>query len=77
MSNSFPTIFHRVDFGWRWVLLALLTMQMPLAAAETHYVDLRTVMKLAGANHDEIELARVRHTQAIAESKRAWQRGAH
>jgi outer membrane protein TolC len=74
MSNSFPTIFHRVDFGWRWVLLALLTMQMPLAAAETHYVDLRTVMKLAGANHDEIELARVRHTQAIAESKQAWQR---
>jgi outer membrane protein TolC len=38
------------------------------------WVDLRTVMRLAGANNDEIELARVRHVQAIAESKQAWQR---
>jgi outer membrane protein TolC len=38
------------------------------------YVNLPTVMKLAGANNDEIELARVKHTEAIAESKLAWQR---
>jgi outer membrane protein TolC len=49
----------------------------PVVAAEqpeSPYVDLRTVMRLAGANNDEIELARVRHEQAIAESKQAWQR---
>lgn len=38
------------------------------------HVDLPTVMKLAGANNDEIQLARVRHTESIAESKQAWQR---
>ena len=43
------------------------------AAAPVH-VDLPTVMKLAGANNDEIELARVKHTETIAESKLAWQR---
>jgi outer membrane protein len=31
-------------------------------------------MKLAGANNDEIQLARVKHTETIAESKQAWQR---
>lgn len=44
------------------------------AAAEPIHVDLPTVMKLAGANNDEIELARVKHTESIAESKQAWQR---
>ena len=38
------------------------------------HVDLPTVMKLAGANNDEIELARVKHAESIAESKLAWQR---
>lgn len=41
---------------------------------ETLYVDLRTVMRLAGANNDEIKLAQVRHEMTIAESKQAWQR---
>ncbi len=45
-----------------------------LASAAPVHVDLRTVMKLAGANNDEIELARVRHIESIAESKLAWQR---
>jgi len=42
-------------------------------AAPVH-VDLPTVMKLAGANNDEIQLARARHTETLAESKLAWQR---
>jgi hypothetical protein len=31
-------------------------------------------MKLAGANNDEIELAKVKHAETLAESKLAWQR---
>ncbi|WP_395742943.1 TolC family protein [Prosthecobacter sp.] len=31
-------------------------------------------MRLAGANNDEIQLARARHDEALAESKQAWQR---
>ena len=38
------------------------------------HVDLPTVMKLAGANNDEIRLARAKHVEALAESKLAWQR---
>jgi len=45
-----------------------------VANAAPSYVDLPTVMKLAGANNDEIEQARVKHTETIAESKQAWQR---
>jgi outer membrane protein TolC len=45
-----------------------------LAVAAPVHVDLPTVMKLAGANNDEIQLARVKHTETIAESKQAWQR---
>lgn len=45
-----------------------------IAAAEPMHVSLPTVMKLAGANNDEIEQARVKHTETIAESKQAWQR---
>jgi outer membrane protein TolC len=39
-----------------------------------NFLDVRTVMKLAGAHNDEIELARVRHIQTIAESKQTWQK---
>ena len=45
-----------------------------LAHADPAFVDLRTVMKLAGANNDEIQLARAKHNEAVAESKQAWQR---
>lgn len=45
-----------------------------LHAADPAFVDLRTVMRLAGANNDEIQLARSKHNEAIAESKQAWQR---
>lgn len=55
-------------------LLLLLTLPMCLLGAEPAYIDLRTAMRLAGANNDEIELARVKHTETLAESKQAWQR---
>ena len=45
-----------------------------LSTATPVHVDLPTVMKLAGANNDEIQLARVKHTETLAESKLAWQR---
>lgn len=53
-----------------WIFLFLGTV----VSAEPVHVSLSTVMNLAGAKNDEIELARVRHTEAIAESKQAWQR---
>ena len=52
----------------------LFLLAATLAAAEPVHVDIPTVLKLAGANNDEIELARVKHTETIAESKLAWQR---
>ncbi|MBB5037549.1 TolC family protein [Prosthecobacter dejongeii] len=45
-----------------------------LSTAEPIHVDLPTVMKLAGAHNDEIELARMNHSETIAEAKLAWQR---
>jgi hypothetical protein len=45
-----------------------------LSTPQPVHVDLPTVMKLAGANNDEIQLARVKHTETLAESKLAWQR---
>ncbi|HEY1048316.1 MAG TPA: TolC family protein [Prosthecobacter sp.] len=51
----------------------LMSGWVSVSAAPMH-VSLTTVMKLAGANHDEIELARVKHGEAIAESQQAWQR---
>lgn len=45
-----------------------------LSAAAPVHVDLPTVMKLAGANNDEIQLAKTKHTEVLAESKLAWQR---
>lgn len=51
-----------------WLLFALNAYSTPV------HVDLPTVMKLAGANNDEIQLARAKHTETLAESKLAWQR---
>ncbi|WP_395753005.1 TolC family protein [Prosthecobacter sp.] len=53
---------------------ALLLLSPTLLRADTAFVDLRTVMRLAGANNDEIQNARAKHDEAIAESKQAWQR---
>lgn len=55
-------------------LALLLLAASSLHAADPAFVDLRTVMRLAGANNDEIQLARAKHDEAIAESKQAWQR---
>lgn len=44
------------------------------ACAEPQFVDMRTVMKLAGGSHDEVELARRKHAEALLESNQAWQR---
>jgi outer membrane protein TolC len=52
----------------------LFLLAATLSTAATVHVDLPTVMKLAGANNDEIQLARVKHTETIAESKQVWQR---
>ncbi|WP_166647088.1 TolC family protein [Prosthecobacter fusiformis] len=56
----------------RQILLFLLTAAF--ASAAPMHVSLPTVMKLAGANNDEIEQASVKHLETIAESKQAWQR---
>ncbi len=53
------------------LLFLLLTA---VANAAPMHVSLPTVMKLAGANNDEIQQAQVKHTEMIAESKQAWQR---
>jgi outer membrane protein TolC len=53
--------------------LGLLLFASVSVAAPVH-VDLPTVMMLAGANNDEIQLAKTKHTEVLAESKLAWQR---
>lgn len=52
----------------------LLWLPVAASAIEPSYVDVPTVLKLAGAEHDEIEFARAKHAEAIADSKLAWQR---
>ncbi len=55
--------------------VVLLLLVWPLAAwAEPAFVDLATVMKLAGANNDEIKLAELKHTESLTEERLAWQR---
>lgn len=57
------------------LLPALAAAAVCSASAENPcVVDLPAVLKLAGANHDEIELARSRQAEAIATSVQAWQR---
>lgn len=66
---------RHAPFRWHHLAVALVCfLAVPLNAAGPVHVDLPTVMTLAGANNDEVELARVRHTESIAESKQAWQR---
>lgn len=55
-------------------LAATFALSFSALHADPAFVDLRTVMKLAGANNDEIQLARAKHDEAVAESKQAWQR---
>ncbi|MFO1483168.1 MAG: TolC family protein [Verrucomicrobiaceae bacterium] len=68
------SLIRHSPFWFRhWAAALVLASATSLAAAPA-FVDLRTVMKLAGANNDEIQLARAKHDEAIAESKQAWQR---
>jgi outer membrane protein TolC len=73
-----PTIrassFIRHSSFWFRHWAALLLTSSALHASDPAFVDLRTVMRLAGANNDEIQLARAKHDEAVAESKQAWQR---
>ena len=63
------------SFGFRHsAAVPIFILSATFTAAAPVHVDLPTVMKLAGANNDEIELARVKHAETIAESKLAWQR---
>ena len=55
-------------------LAVLFLLPLSILHADPAFVDLRTVMRLAGANNDEIQLARTKHDEALAESKQAWQR---
>jgi outer membrane protein TolC len=55
-------------------LIPFILLTAVMAAAAPVHVDLPTVMMLAGANNDEIQLARTKHTEVLAESKLAWQR---
>ena len=54
-----------------WVTLLFVT---GVLQAEPAYVDVSTVMKLAGAHNDEITLARTKHEESLAREKLAWQR---
>ena len=61
-------------FWFRHSAAALaLILSTALSAAAVH-VDLPTVMMLAGANNEEIQIAKTKHTEVLAESKLAWQR---
>jgi len=54
--------------------LVLLLLVPVISFAAPVHVDLPTVLMLAGANNDEIQLAKTKHTEVLAESKLAWQR---
>ncbi len=68
------SLIRHSSFGIRHLPLLLLLTASIVHAADPAFVDLRTVMRLAGANNDEIQLARSKHNEAVAESKQAWQR---
>ena len=57
-----------------WISLAFLLCAAGLLRAEPAYVDVSAVMRLAGANNDEIELARIKHLESLSREKLAWHR---
>ena len=52
----------------------LLLLSLSVADAAPSFVDLPTVMRLAGAKNEEVEHARTQHKAAVLESNQAWQR---
>ena len=68
------SLIRHSPFWFRHSAAALaLILSTALSAAAVH-VDLPTVMMLAGANNEEIQIAKTKHTEVLAESKLAWQR---
>jgi outer membrane protein TolC len=69
------SLIRHSPFWFRHSAVSLtLLLTTVLAAAAPVHVDLPTVMMLAGANNDEIQLAKTKHTEVLAESQLAWQR---
>lgn len=62
-----------VVFSRAGLLVFLWSWQGALAAAPA-FVDLPAVMELAGANNDEVKLARLKHSETLIEERMAWQR---
>jgi outer membrane protein TolC len=57
------------------LVLVFCVAGLPLPAEESlKHVDLITVLKLAGANHEDIALAEARRREELAKSVQAWQR---
>jgi outer membrane protein TolC len=52
----------------------LLLLSLSAAEAAPSFVDLPTVMRLAGAKNEDVEHARTQHRTAVLESNQAWQR---
>lgn len=52
----------------------LFLLSVSAARAATSFVDLPTVMQLAGAKSEEVQQARLQHKVAVLESNQAWQR---
>jgi len=52
----------------------LLLLSVSAAQAAPSFVDLPTVMRLAGAKNEEVAHAKLLHTAAVMESRQAWQR---
>ena len=69
------SLIRHSSFWFRYSAGSLTFILTPvLASAAPVHVNLPTVMRLAGANNDEIQLAKTKHTEVLAESKLAWQR---
>lgn len=68
-------VFLRPSSFWFRHSAAAFTLILSTAfSTAAVHVDLPTVMMLAGANNEEIQLAKTKHTEVLAESKLAWQR---
>ncbi len=69
------SLIRHSSFWFRYSAASLtLILTSVLASAAPVHVNLPTVMRLAGANNDEIQFAKTKHTEVLAESKLAWQR---
>jgi outer membrane protein TolC len=56
------------------LLLTLLLLLSDAGQGAPVFIDAGVVMKLAGARHEEVALARARHAEAVVTSRQAWQK---